>query len=348
MNVEAQSLRALERDEVNEHKYVGLAHAQRHVTCGDESRAHVGLFHPRRPCGILILLVCLIVNRRIPLYYEGSCYWWDGPPKPLACAYITLTSGASGVLGSAVYQAFRSVKGVEVKGTAHTRPSGDVIAIDLCDEPSVAKLVQDFKPDWVVHCAAERRPDVANVEATWTLNGAVPATLARLSSTKEHSFTLIYISTDYVFDGTAAPYSVDAKPNPVNLYGETKLAGERAVLDDGYQGKPGQRVVLRVPVLYGPAPKNSDSAINTLVDIVNDQSGKQYTMDHYATRYPTNVLDIADFLVRLADAADPPPNLAVSRPKNTQLSLEILDNIGVEVGGRDFAIWWEQYLLSKN
>ncbi|QRW18928.1 hypothetical protein RhiXN_00334 [Rhizoctonia solani] len=283
MNVEAQaeavSLRALERDEVNEHKYVGLAHAQRHVTCGDER---------------------------------------------------------------------------------------------------------------VVHCAAERRPDVAakNVEATWTLNGAVPATLARLSSTKEHSFTLIYISTDYVFDGTAAPYSVDAKPNPVNLYGETKLAGERAVLDDGYQGKPGQRVVLRVPVLYGPAPKNSDSAINILVDIVNDQSGKQYTMDHYATRYPTNVLDIADFLVRLAvldkplpsilhysgtepytkyeiclvlakilnvphnhitpDAADPPPNLAISRPKNTQLSLEILDNIGVEVGGRDFAIWWEQYLLSKN
>jgi hypothetical protein len=50
---------------------------------------------------------------------------------------------------------------------------------------------------------------------------------------------------------------------------------------------------------YGPTPKNSDSAINILVDIVNDQSGKTYTMDHYATRYPTNVLDIAEFLVRL-------------------------------------------------
>lgn len=50
---------------------------------------------------------------------------------------------------------------------------------------------------------------------------------------------------------------------------------------------------------YGPAPKNSDSAINVLVDIVNDQSGKKYTMDHYATRYPTNVVDIAEFLVRL-------------------------------------------------
>lgn len=51
---------------------------------------------------------------------------------------------------------------------------------------------------------------------------------------------------------------------------------------------------------YGPAPKNSDSAVNILLDIVQDQSGKQYKMDHYATRYPTNVVDIAEFLVRLS------------------------------------------------
>lgn len=50
---------------------------------------------------------------------------------------------------------------------------------------------------------------------------------------------------------------------------------------------------------YGPASKNSESAINILLDIVQDQSGKQYKMDHYATRYPTNVVDIASFLVRL-------------------------------------------------
>ena len=51
---------------------------------------------------------------------------------------------------------------------------------------------------------------------------------------------------------------------------------------------------------YGPAPQNSDSAVNILLDVVADQSGKTYRMDHYATRYPTNVLDIADFLVRLS------------------------------------------------
>jgi S-adenosylmethionine synthetase len=51
---------------------------------------------------------------------------------------------------------------------------------------------------------------------------------------------------------------------------------------------------------YGPAPSNTDSAVNVLLDVVRDQSGKQYTMDHYQTRFPTNVLDIASFLVRLA------------------------------------------------
>lgn len=50
---------------------------------------------------------------------------------------------------------------------------------------------------------------------------------------------------------------------------------------------------------YGPASKNSESAINILLDIVQDKSGKQYNMDHYATRYPTNVVDIANFLARL-------------------------------------------------
>jgi S-adenosylmethionine synthetase len=54
---------------------------------------------------------------------------------------------------------------------------------------------------------------------------------------------------------------------------------------------------------YGPAPKNSDSAINVLLDAVQDQSGKQYKMDHYATRFPTNVVDIARFLIRLSDVS---------------------------------------------
>jgi S-adenosylmethionine synthetase len=126
-----------------------------------------------------------------------------------------------------------------------------------------------------------------------------------------------YTSPDYVFDGTSAPYVPSAPTNPLQYYGQTKRDGELAIL--GVEGA--KAVVLRVPVLcvacwpvctrpknspmvygyrYGPTRQNSDSAVNILVDIVRDQSGKQYKMDHYATRYPTNVLDIASFLVQLS------------------------------------------------
>ncbi|KAK2461286.1 hypothetical protein APHAL10511_006813 [Amanita phalloides] len=213
-----------------------------------------------------------------------------------------IVTGASGVLGSAVYDAFQK-SGHDVIGLSHSRGGKGLIQLDLTDEEEVDKLFERNRPEWVIHCAAERRPDVAekNVEGTRKLNVVVPGHLASLS--ERIGFTLVYISTDYVFDGTSPPYLPTSPTNPLQLYGQTKRDGELAVL-----GKEGAKsIVLRVPVLYGPAPKNSDSAINILLDVVLDQSGKTYKMDHYATRYPTNVVDIANFLVRMSALQKPMP-----------------------------------------
>ncbi|KAG8918726.1 hypothetical protein FRC01_001686 [Tulasnella sp. 417] len=208
-----------------------------------------------------------------------------------------IITGASGVLGSAIYEEFKKHSGYEVLGLAHSNPGTELRKLDLLDVPATDALIKDFLPDWVIHCAAERRPDVAEKDpaAAEALNAQVPNTLGQLSAT--YGFTLFYISTDYVFDGTKPPYEVDDAPNPVNFYGKTKRQGEVAI--QSIEG-PGQRVIFRVPVLYGPAKKNSDTAINILLDVVQDQSGKTYKMDHYATRYPTNTLDIAAFFHRLA------------------------------------------------
>ena len=108
---------------------------------------------------------------------------------------------------------------------------------------------------------------------------------------------LVYISTDYVFSGREgeAPYEADAPTGPTNLYGQTKLDGEHAVLD-AYKdaGKQGLGVVLRVPVLYGPAETPSESAVNVLMDSVwkVQNPGEKVKMDHWALRYPTNTEDI--------------------------------------------------------
>ena len=98
-----------------------------------------------------------------------------------------------------------------------------------------------------------------------------------------------------MFPGTEgdAPYETDAPTNPPNLYGQLKLDGEKAVLET--IGNSGLGVVLRVPVLYGNAKENSESAVNTLVDAVkkSTQEGAGVNMDDWAQRYPTNTEDVA-------------------------------------------------------
>ncbi|KZT03733.1 NAD(P)-binding protein [Laetiporus sulphureus 93-53] len=298
-----------------------------------------------------------------------------------------IVTGASGVLGSAVYNAFKAA-GHTVLGLAHSRPTEELKQLDLLNSAEVEKLFTEFKPNWVIHCAAERRPDVAekNPEGARQLNAVLPEHLANLS--KALKFTLVYISTDYVFDGTSPPYTPSAMTKPLNLYGRTKRDGELAVL--GVVGS--KSIVLRVPVLYGPAPKNADSAVNILLDVVTDQSGKQYKMDHYATRYPTNVLDIADFLVRLSslphtlaippilhysagepftkyemclefsrilglphshiipDAEPPKGDAATTRPRDCQLYTRETEDLMEGHGGlgwTPFEEWWEEYLNAK-
>jgi dTDP-4-dehydrorhamnose reductase len=92
-----------------------------------------------------------------------------------------------------------------------------------------------------------------------------------------------------------APYEADAATGPTNLYGQTKLDGEAAVLGET---RPGWGAVMRVPVLYGSVAAdkgNGESAVNCLMDVVmksQDQGGKKVKMDHWALRYPTNTEDV--------------------------------------------------------
>lgn len=150
----------------------------------------------------------------------------------------------------------------------------------------------------LVHCAAQRFPDKVDKdpEAARALNVSAARHLAKKAATQ--GVHMIYISTDYVFPGTRgdAPYETDAAPNPSNLYGQTKLDGERAILEEyAKAGKHGSATVLRVPVLYGRAETPSESAVNVLMDAVwkNQTEGIKCKMDHWSIRYPTNTEDVA-------------------------------------------------------
>lgn len=104
---------------------------------------------------------------------------------------------------------------------------------------------------------------------------------------------MVYISTDYVFAGEKgeAPYEAGARTGPTNLYGQTKLDGERAIIEEA----DGLGVILRVPVLYGPAFRNKESAINVLVDMVWKAQGKEtkIKVDDWSQRFPTHTEDVS-------------------------------------------------------
>ena len=151
--------------------------------------------------------------------------------------------------------------------------------------------------------AENRFPDACNSNpaAARRLNASSTKHLARCTSSR--SILLIYISTDYVFPGIRgqAPYKWTDCPIPPNIYGQTKLDGEEALLN--YTEGTGLGVVLRVPVLYGhvePEGNNRESAVNVIMDALwksqdklDAPSAEKVKMDDWALRYPTNTEDVA-------------------------------------------------------
>ncbi|CAK7565116.1 MAG: hypothetical protein SEPTF4163_003025 [Sporothrix epigloea] len=216
-----------------------------------------------------------------------------------------IVTGASGLLGRQVVRAFQQA-GWDVTGTAFSRANGtSLIKVDLEDAAAIKDALDGVSPSVVVHCAANRFPDKVDndPEGTRRLNIDASRTLASLCA--ERNVVLIYISTDYVFPGKPgeAPYEADTTPAPPNLYGESKLDGELAVLSE-YAKHAGKcrAVVLRVPVLYGSAEKPAESAVNTLLDTVNKVQAEGVTakVDHWSIRYPTNTEDVARVLKDIA------------------------------------------------
>ncbi|KAG9242285.1 putative methionine adenosyltransferase 2 subunit beta [Calycina marina] len=226
-------------------------------------------------------------------------------------AKTVLITGGTGLLGRQVVQAFERADW-RVVGTGFTRAKPPtILKLDLGDEAAVAKTIEDVKPQAVIHCAANRFPDKCDNDPAGTRALNITASSKLASICAAASIFLIYISTDYVFPGTPgeAPYSANSPANPPNLYGLTKYEGEKAVLG-AYESarKMGLGVVLRVPVLYGEAEGQAESAVNVLMNAVWKAQEGAVVVDHWALRYPTNTEDTArvckDITAKYLDTSD--------------------------------------------
>lgn len=149
--------------------------------------------------------------------------------------------GAQGQVGRALAGPLATLVGTRGELRAWGRTE-----VDLEVAGAVAGALDDFRPDLVINAAAFTHVDHAEKEPARAtrINAEAMAELGRWAVTRVRA--VVHLSTDYVFDGTAdRPYRPDDSPAPINHYGRTKLAGERALLDGGAAA-----VVLRVAWVY--------------------------------------------------------------------------------------------------
>lgn len=183
----------------------------------------------------------------------------------MSCKAKILVTGAKGQLG-------RELQSIVGSGWCFT----DVDELDICSKGAVEEYVTSNHIDTIVNCAAYTNVDRAEDEPQEAerINSDAVALLAEVA--RRRNIRLIHISTDYVYGGTHynTPISEDAEPQPLGVYGTTKLMGERAVAKSGCR-----HVIIRTAWLYSPYGKNFVSTILRLaterdtIRVVSDQIG---------------------------------------------------------------------------
>jgi dTDP-4-dehydrorhamnose reductase len=197
--------------------------------------------------------------------------------------------GANGQLGTDVVRAFVE-KGDEVCALTHQD-------IEIANGESVSNRVRDLRPDIVVNTAAmhhvekcEREPDQA-----YAANALGPRNLALV--VRDLGSVLIHVSTDYVFDGAKrVPYIEEDAPLPLNVYGNSKLAGEyfvRSLLD--------RHFVLRTSAIYGKAPCRAKGGLNfieLMLKLARERGEVKVVDNEFVS--PTSTRDLAQQMVLLS------------------------------------------------
>ena len=187
-----------------------------------------------------------------------------------------LVTGASGQVG---WELSRSLM-----------PLGEVVALDhrQCDflRPELLpSLIRSIKPDIIVNAAAYTAVDKAEREEklATTVNGTAVGVIAEES--RKAGILLVHYSTDYVFDGVKqTPYTEEDAPNPINVYGRSKLAGDAAVRQAG-----GAYVVLRTSWIYA---RRRHNFVRTILRLARNGEDLRIVADQIGA--PTWARDIAD------------------------------------------------------
>lgn len=202
-----------------------------------------------------------------------------------------MVTGASGLLGKKIM--YNAKKRFEVIGSYNSRQSHNLIKLDLSDTYQIKTVLDKERPDIIIHTAAitdlnecERNPRNAKI-----INSDATIKLAKWCN--NNNSKLVYISTDYVFDGNHSPYLESSEPYPMQIYGFTKMLGEKMLeIHDG--------VVIRVGILDGL--NDMDDKETVTVKVINAlNNNEQIQLDDLRIKYPTLIDDVSKAVIKMID-----------------------------------------------
>lgn len=209
-----------------------------------------------------------------------------------------LIVGSNGRLGQSLTQKLKNKVKTELLCCSIERESlfDDVEyrQMDMTKKDQVKKVVLDFVPDFIINAAAYTNVDKCETERelAWKINVAGVEYFAQYARLVDAHIT--HISSDYVFDGEAGPYSEKDKPNPVSYYGRTKFASENALKISG-----AKYTIVRTNVLYGPSEFGNPDFVKWVIDSVNE--GKEIKIVTDQINNPTFIPDLADGIIQIID-----------------------------------------------
>lgn len=269
-----------------------------------------------------------------------------------------IVTGSKGQLGTDVMAELEKIGAVPV--------GADLPELDITDAEAVENFTKKHNADAVIHCAAFTNVDIAETEKETCKRINVDGTLNIARACAKHGMKLLYLSTDYVFGGDGeAPFETDSPTFPCNYYGETKLAGEKAVAENCEK-----HFIIRISWVFGENGKNFVKTMLRLskerdeITVVNDQTGSPTYTKHlaallcqmaatekYGTYHATNegfcswaefaakIMELSGAQTKIIPISSSEYKSVAARPANSRLSKKSLD-----INGFDRLPHWQDAL----
>ncbi|MFQ6087501.1 MAG: dTDP-4-dehydrorhamnose reductase [Candidatus Methanofastidiosia archaeon] len=266
-----------------------------------------------------------------------------------------LLTGGSGALGRAISHRYQ--KEHKIFKTFCENPLKDGIRLDIQNSGKIESLVESLKPQVVIHTAAFTNVDLCELERRKAFGINVLGTENIVNACLQEDVKLIFLSTDFIFNGEKGRYEESDKPNPINYYGKTKLLAEHRVRKLEYY------LILRTSVLYGNYGWNfvkwviTELSNEREIKIVQDQHNSPTLQENLAemifslidekgifhtagserisrfefARKIAKIFELDDSLIKPIKSKD--LKQTAKRPRDSSLCVCKLKKLGVEVFG---------------